>query len=188
MGAIDKIPYGNQPLDSSGDGQSRMISADARRGVGQMMAYSGPDGTPLAVTGDEQAMFVRILEEVPGIVAVSDIPQDAIGGNGSGVLRCALCPASLHEAWVTDSRDTSGGTPSARWLLLFDRTTAPSAGDIPSYAPIRLCAGSTTSIDELHAPLGFTTGIVLAISTTANQYTAIVAAADYAITARVLGT
>jgi len=183
--AVDKIPYADQPLDSSGSGQERMLSADARRGTGQVVAYLTPEGTPVAWTGTEDAPLVRILEDVPGLVAVSDIPQD--DPDGDGVLICATCPAALHEAWVTDSRDTSGGTPAPRWLLLFDRTDAPADGDIPSYAPIRICTAATTSIDEIQVPLQFVKGIVLAISTSANFYTAITPEDTYAITARVLG-
>lgn len=187
MSGPDKNTYADKPLDASGSGQQRMVSADARRNQGQVGAYTTESGTPLAFSGDDEALFVKVIRDVNGPVAVSDIPQDAIDGNGTGVLICALCPASLRELWVTDARDTSQETPDPRWLMMFDATVAPTAGDIPAYAPIRICTNSTTSVDEIDEPLGFVNGIVLALSTTSQNYTAITPAADYSITARVLG-
>jgi hypothetical protein len=111
---------------------------------------------------------------------VSVIPTD--DDLSDGVLIAATVAAELHEAWANDSRDD---TTETRWLQLFDRKDAPSAGDQPSYAAIKLC--SVASYNFIEAPLLFTKGIVIAISSTPNIYTAITEAADFAITARVLG-
>lgn len=178
MADQDDIPYANEPYDGSGPSRTRRLSSDARIGEGQLLAYIGPTGTPLALTGDEQAPFVRVLEIPPGLTPVSLIPTS----NNAGVLVAATVNAELHEVWANDSRED---TTEARWLLLFDRATAPTAGLQPSYAAIKLCA--VASYDFIEAPLLFTTGIVIAISSTPNIYTAIAPASDFAITARVLG-
>jgi hypothetical protein len=181
VSGIDKIPYAGQPLDASGSGQQRMATADSRRNQGHTLAYLSPSGTPLAWTGDDQAPFVRVLQEVPGLVSVSVIPTEET--TSDGVLVCALCPAALHELWANDSR---ADRSVARWIQFFDRTDAPSAGMQPAVAAIRLC--TQTYVGYIDVPLGFVTGIVVAISSTANIYTAIAPADDFAITARVLGT
>lgn len=177
---VDNIPYGNQPLDATGTGQARALSADARRGEGNVLAYLDPSGNRLAWTGDESAPFVRVLKSVPGLVAVTDV------ANGVGVLIAAVVAASLHEAWVTDFRSTSG-SPSPRWVQLFDGQAIPSTGAVPSYAPIPLPAGDIAYLGFLDAPLGFNSGIVIAISSSAGTYTPLGKVTDYAITARVLG-
>lgn len=179
MADQDDIPYANKPLEV---GRARRLASDARVNEGQLQSYLGPNGTPLAVTGDEQAMFVRLIYEPPNLTAVSVIPTVAT----PGLLIAAVINASLHEAWITDSRDPLT-LPDARWILLFDRKTAPTAGLVPSYTPIGMCTGGTTPLDFIEAPLLFETGIVIALSSTPNTYTAIADATDFAITARVLG-
>ncbi len=174
----DRIPYRNAPLQAAT--QQRKLDADSRINEGRLAGYMGPDGKTYAWTGDREAPYVKILQDPPAIVAVSDIPQD--DPLGDGVLIASLSASSLHEAWANDSRED---TTEPRWLQLFDRVDAPTTGTtIPSYAAIRLCG--TASYDFIVAPLQFNTGIVVAISSTPNIYTAIAAASDYAITARVL--
>lgn len=180
----DAVPYQNAPLTSADAGVAgeRRMAGDSRRTVGARgtpMSYLGPDGNPLAVTGDQEAPFFKIIFDVPALTPVSSIPSDA-ENLGDGVLVASQIASSLHDGWVTDSRED---TTDPRWILLFDDDVAPTAGDAPSYAPIALCR--TTSIEYDMAPWGFTRGIVIAISSTANVYTAITPANDYAITVRV---
>ena len=179
MADQDDIPYADQPLSV---GKARRLASDARINEGQLLAYLGPNGTPLALTGDEVAPFVRVIYEPPGLTPVSVIPTVAT----TPLLVAAVINAELHEAWVTDSRDPLT-LPAARWIQLFDRVDAPTAGDVPSYAPIGMCTGGTTGLDFIEAPLLFTKGIVIALSSTPNIYTAIADSTDFAITARVLG-
>lgn len=182
----DAVPYQNEPLTSSNAGVAgeRRMAGDARRSQvshAGLMGYLGPDGNPLALTGDEEAPFIKVIYDSPALAPVSSIPQFA----DSGVLIASQVAAELHEAWITDSRDPLT-LPAPRWILLFDRFDAPTNGDVPTYAPIGMCTGGTTAVDFIEAPMFFAAGIVIAISTTPNAYTPIVAAADYAITARVL--
>lgn len=177
MADQDDIPYANKPLEV---GQARRLASDARVNEGQLGSYLGPMGTPLAHTGDDLAMFVRPIYVPPALFPVSLIPTEEVPSDG--VLIAATVNAELHECWANDSRDD---TSEARWLLLFDRKIAPTAGLQPSYTAIKLCGVS--SYDFIQVPLLFATGIVIAISSTPNIYTAIADASDFSITARVLG-
>lgn len=179
----DAVPYADQPLDGDRSGQERRLSADSRLGEGAVIAYLGPDGKPLAATGDREAPFVKPIFDVPGLLEVSAIPQS----NAAGVMVAATVCASMHSGWVQDERDPNANPqPADRWLQLFNDSSAPTAGAIPFLAPIRVPAGKLVSIDWTVAPIRFTKGIVLALSTTPNAYSAIAAASDYAMTARVL--
>ncbi len=180
----DVSPYQNEPLTNANAGVAgaRLASGDARRRApSTILGYLGPSGNPIALTGDEEAPFVKIIFDVPSLTPVSDIPQNTDGANGKGVLVASTIASSLHDFWVTDSR---ADTTAPRWIMLFDSEKAPTAGAVPSYAPIALC--KTTGFDYDDAPWGFARGIVIAISTTSQAYTAITPAIDYSITARVL--
>jgi len=175
----DRIPYRNAPLTAAT--AQRKMRGDARIAEGELVSYLGPDGGMLAWGGDREAPYVKVLQDPPALFTVSLIPLAA--APVVGVMIASLIPASLHEAWATDERDVDLN-PAPRWLLVFDRIDAPNAGDQPAIAALRICG--TCSYDFIEAPLQFNTGIVFAISTTPNIYTAIVAASDFAITARVL--
>lgn len=185
MSEQDQIPYGDEPFDASKSAQLRRLNSGARIGEGNLASYTDPSGRRLAWTGDEEAPFVKVLYRPPGIYAVSAIPQAA----ASGVLVASVVGSALHEAWITDSRDPNANpTPAQRWIQLFDLQAAPAGNAIPTYAPIAMCTGSTISISFVQAPLGFAQGIVIAISSTPNKYTAIAASQDWAITARIVNT
>jgi hypothetical protein len=119
-------------------------------------------------------------EETPPVGAlpltINLIPQAA----DAGVLVVSAVPSELFEAWVGDFQ-----TALTRYLLVFNKIAAPAANDVPDLAAIPIDGGWMNYDFTTDAgPEVFTVGIVLALSSTPNKYTAIVAAADFAITAR----
>jgi hypothetical protein len=174
----DRVTYADRPLER-GAASLRKLEADKRIGQGQVASYLGPDGNALAITGDREAPYFKILYDAPALVPVSLIPQSAI----AAVLIASTIASELHECWATDERPSTP-TPPDRWLLVFDSDTAPNIGDVPRVAALKLCG--LAAYDFTEAPFRFQRGIVLAISSAPNSYAPIAASSDWAITARVL--
>jgi len=179
---------------SGGAAAERKLDADARRAQGgTVMSYLGPDGSALAVTGDEEAPFVKVAIDAPALVLASDLPQAGQEPPpvNTGVLHALEQPGELHEAWAIDARDPSAPGFALRWLMLFDVIDTPASGDIPQVqgvpiAALPLCR--LASYNFVQVPVFFARGICLVLSTTPNFYTPIAQATDYAISARVLAT
>lgn len=144
-----------------------------------------PPGIPAVETGQNQRFLTDKYGRLVVITAVAPsgelpldvslIPQVA----NAGVLIVSAVPAELFDGWVGDFQQVE-----QRYLLAFDRVDAPTPGAVPAIAAIPVLDFMDYDFSTSAGPRAFTVGIVLALSTTPNQYTAIASADDFAITAR----
>jgi len=98
-------------------------------------------------------------------------------GASGAVLVAKAVPGVLMAAYASN-----GNPVSPRYLLLFDKTAAPDPNDVPEVPGIPMPASGGGEIDTRGKGIWQSTGIVLAVSSDQNKYTA-VAVDEYIITA-----
>lgn len=177
-----------------GEGQPRPLIGDqdapyvSPLGRASLDPTAADPGVPAVGQSDNQRLLTDeygrlVVIEAPAPPSPTSLPLTSNlipQANDAGVLVVATVPAALYEAWVGDFQSAL-----VRYLLVFDDNLAPAPNDIPAIAAIPIDGGWMNYDFTTEAgPETFTTGIVLALSSTPNKYTAIAPASDFAITAR----
>lgn len=123
---------------------------------------------------DRQAVVIA----PPGVMQYTpDEVTSGLTGAAGATLVAKAAPGVFLAAFASNAN-----TVSARYLLLFNKTAAPGAGNVPEIPGVPMPPLGAAEIDVIQRGLWKNTGIVLAVSTTQNSYTA-VSADEHIITA-----
>jgi hypothetical protein len=126
------------------------------------------------------AIIINCCDEGGGAAGAPLLANLIPQANDAGVLIASAAPARLFEAWVGDYQNVE-----TRYLLAFNRVDAPTPGAVPAYAALQVFEGWLDYDFTTDAgPVVFSTGLVVALSTTPRFYTAIVPATSFAMTVR----
>jgi hypothetical protein len=98
---------------------------------------------------------------VPGSTAVSVLSASAAANH-------QVVKTSSGIVLSVNAHNSSGST---RYLHVFDATALPFDGTIPTLAPVQVPTDSTGSIDFISTGRPFSTGLVVAFSSTATTLT-----------------
>lgn len=163
------------------------------------VGYSGVDNSTVPLQGDETAPYVHAItrassDGAAGSVAVQDGEPQRLLTDNFGALWVRLTAntgtTALHidstalsknlvvkatPGFLTDVRMlVTTGIAAPRWLMIFDAVAAPANGATPVWRDVMPNPGGAAAevSDSFIQALTFSTGIVVAISTTEVTYTA----------------
>ncbi|MGV3619129.1 MAG: hypothetical protein ACO1SV_27700 [Fimbriimonas sp.] len=164
------------------DGGTFSLIALVKRGLATATTFSVSIGatSDAAATTDAGtfsliALTKRLLQKLTTGVLIS-VPQASVSTSFNGGVTTAVAKAAAGNLIAFNVANYAGST---RFLQFFDRTTAPTAGLVPTRQfPVTLGAASAPTVFAYgreffgDSGLAFATGIVWAISTTNGTYTA----------------
>jgi hypothetical protein len=155
-----------------------VAASDNRLSVGAIPAYVTVDGKFYALSGDEDALFVKPAASSATIVMNNPAQAPAVP-----TLQALTGAGQVVEVLAVDLRATP--VPSTIYLQVFDSVAAPVSGTTqPSISALPLC--TIAAYDWTAGNLVVANGLWVALSSTPLLYTAIAASQEFSITARVL--
>lgn len=157
---------------ADGDRAHGVADAQGRQRVSDDLPKAGEDilHNVQAVTLDPPNSMQHTPEEV----------TSGLTGAAGAVLVAQASPGVFLAGVASNANPVS-----ARYLLLFNKTAAPGAGNVPEIPGVPIPPLGAAELDILARGIWRNTGMVLAVSTTQNSYTA-VSADEHIITAWVV--